>query len=329
VRGLIVAAAAVCLLAGCGAGKADEPTVVTRVSYVTGFSIRGQESYMYVAQEKGFFRDAGLDVKIVPGAGTGSNMKVLLAGKAEFAMLDLAGSLIEYAGPNQTRGFTLVAAVHQRTLSCLMALESSGIRSPRDLAGKTIGYTPGGVNYTMFPSYAKLAGLDPTSVHWRQLPPGQEPAVLAAGQVDVITQLVVGRPYVEAVAGGRTSVTLPYSDVMTDLYGNALGVTTATAREKPDLVRRFRDAMLKGLQYASDHPDEAGQIFAKRVPGYKAEVAAAETALLAPYVRADAGAPIGTIDPARVARAIALLQSAGAIAGPVTPEELVTFDLAP
>lgn len=317
---------------GCGGGRdpshrAVQP--VTQVTYLTGFALRGQESYMYVAVEKGFFREAGLSVDIKAGAGTGENLKLLLAGKVEFAVLDLTGALIEYGGPNKTRGFTAVAAIHQSTLSCIMALDDSGIRSPRDLAGRSIGYQPGGVNFTLFPVYAKLAGIEATKVRWVTVAPAQLPTLLAAGKVDAITQLVVGKPSVQNAAKGREPVTLPYSDYLTDPYGNALAVSSGTARDKPDLVRRFRDAMLRGLTYAMDHPDEAGDIFARHVKGYPAQVAAEETALLAPYVHSADGGPLGGIDASRVARGVALLQSAGVISGPIAPDEVVSFGLTP
>jgi NitT/TauT family transport system substrate-binding protein len=318
---------------GCGGGGRDPShrTVrsVTQVTYLTGFSLRGQESYMYVAVEKGFFREAGLSVDIKAGAGTGENLKLLLAGQVDFAVLDLTGALIEYGGPNKARGFTVVAAIHQGTLSCIMALEGSGIRSPRDLVGRSIGYQPGGVNYTLFPVYAKLAGIDPTTVRWVTVAPAQLPTLLAAGKLDAITQLVVGKPAVQNAAKGRKPVTLPYSDYLTDPYGNALAVSTKTAGEKSDLVRRFRDAMLRGLRYAVDHPDEAGDIFAKHVNGYPAKVAADETALLAPYVRTADGSPLGAVDASRVARGVALLQSGGVITGPIAPDEVVSFGLTP
>jgi NitT/TauT family transport system substrate-binding protein len=318
---------------GCGRGGGDSShrtiRVVTQVTYLTGFALRGQESYMYVAVEKGFFREAGLSVDIKAGAGTGENLKLLLGGKVDFAVLDLTGALIEYGGPNKTRGFTAVAAIHQSTLSCIMALDGSGISSPRDLAGRSIGYQPGGVNFTLFPVYAKLAGIDAAKVRWVTVAPAQLPTLLAAGKVDAITQLVVGKPAVQNAAKGRKPVTLPYSDYLTDPYGNALAVSTGTARERPDLVRRFRDAMLRGLTYAVDHPDEAGAIFAKHVSGYPARVAAEETALLAPYVRTVDGGPLGGIDAARVARGVALLQSGGVISGPISPDEVVSFGLTP
>jgi len=326
---LPAATLAVSLLATAGcepaAPQKQGAPPVQKVTYLTGFGLLGQDAYVFVAREKGFFRDVGLEVDIKPGAGTGENLKLLLAGKADFATIDLTGAIIAYG--TGARGFTTVAAVHQRSTSCIIALEGRGISGPRDLAGKTIGYQPGGVNYTLFPVYARLAGLDPTTVRWVSVPPPQIRTALAAGTVDAITELVVGKPGVESAAAGRTVVTLPYSDYLTDLYGNALAVPLGF---RADTVTRFRDAMMRGLAYAIDHPVEAGQIFAKFQPQYPAKVAEAETALMAAYVRPDrAGVPIGALEPQRVMRSIALLQAAGAVPAGITPDQLVSFNLSP
>jgi ABC-type nitrate/sulfonate/bicarbonate transport system substrate-binding protein len=61
--------------------------------------------------------------------------------------------------------FTVVSVIQQRNLSCLVALAGSGIKTPRDLAGKKIGYIPGGVVKVMFDAYAKSAGVD--GKNWR------------------------------------------------------------------------------------------------------------------------------------------------------------------
>ncbi len=305
--------------------KQPVPQPVAKVTYLTGFGLLGQEAYMFVARDKGYFRDVGLDVDIQPGAGTGENLKLLLAGKADVAAVDLTGALIAYGAG--TRGFTVVTAIHQRSTSCIIALSGRGIAVPRDLEGRTIGYQPGGVNYTLFPVYARLAGLDAARVKWVTVPPPQLRAALGAGSVDAITELVVGKPGVEAAAGGRTAVLLPYSDYLTDLYGNVLAIP---AGRRPDIVTRFRDAVLRGLLYAIEHPAEAGQIFAKYQPLYKPAVAEAETALMAAYVRSDrAGVPAGALEPQRVMRSIALLQAAGAVPAGITPEQVVSFDLTP
>ncbi|HET6213823.1 MAG TPA: ABC transporter substrate-binding protein, partial [Micromonosporaceae bacterium] len=144
-----------CVPAGSGSRSVD---TVEQVTYLTGFGLLGQDAYAFLARDKGYFRDVGLDVDIKPGAGTGENLKLLLAGQATFAIVDLTGALLAYGGG--ARGFTAVAAIHQRSVSCIIALRGSGIAAPRDLAGHTVGYQPGGVNYTLFPVYAKLAGID-------------------------------------------------------------------------------------------------------------------------------------------------------------------------
>src|SRR5690606_7133328 len=87
-----------------------------------------------------------------------------------------------------------------------------------------------------------------------------------------------------------------YSDTLPELYGSGLGCSRSLAEQDPDLVRAFNRAALRGLQYAVENPDEAGEIFAghqRHEGGQPAPVAANENRLLAPYVRADEGLALG------------------------------------
>jgi NitT/TauT family transport system substrate-binding protein len=334
-RPLGIAAAAIALVvaSGCSGSEADDsdsgaqPGATTKVSYVTGLNIQGREAYVYVAQEKGYFKEAGLEVDVKPGVGTEANLKLLQSGQADFAVLDITAALIDY-GKGAFKDFTIINALQQSNLACLMALEGEGITTPKDLEGKKIAYIPGGVVRVLFETYAKLAGVNASTVTWVNMPAQQIPAGLAAGSIDVATQFVVGKPQIEAVAKGKKAVVFPYSNYLTDLYGNGVGVTKKTAQEKPDLVKKFNDALLKGLAYAIDHPDEAGQIYAKYQKLQPPPVAAAEVTLLKPYVQVG-GAPIGALNRERVARNIAILQGAGTIPGAVNADDLFSFDLAP
>lgn len=336
-RRAVAAIAAVALLAtaGCGDDKDDKPTAAgpTTVTYLPGFGIIGQDAYIYVAIEKGYFADAGLEVKVQPGAGTDKNLQVLLADQATFATVDMAGAVIAYSraiekGQQDQAAFKIISSVYQRSVSSITTLEGRGISGPKDLAGKTIGYQPGGVNFTLFPAYAQLAGLDAKTIKWQQAPPPQLRPLLASGQLDAITETVIGTPGVEAAAKGKKAKVLPYSDVLTDLYGNVIVATDKTIKEKPELVRAFREAALRGLVYAIEHPDEAGQIFNKHQNAYKAEVAAAETRLMTEYVRADGSDQVGALDSARVARTLALLQSLKQVQPGIKPEDVVDFSIA-
>lgn len=334
VRGVLAVSAAATMLvtAGCsdtkspGSDAAGNQATVQKVTYLTGLGLLGREAYVFVAKDKGYFQEVGLDVEVKPGSGTVKNLQLLASGEVDFATIDIAAGLIEY-GNGKNKDFKVVSAIQQRTVSCIMALEGSGITNPSDLAGKTIGYVPGGTNYTLFPLYAKLAGFDPKTVKWVNTPSPQLQQVLAAGQVNAITQLVVGKPTVELAARGKTAVVLPYSNYLTDLYGNGLAVSTKTLGERRDLALKFNEAMLKGLQYSIDNPAEAGQIFVKYNKQANPEAAAAEMELMKPYVLG--GVKIGALDAARIARGIAFLQGSGTITPGVNPTDVVDYGLVP
>ncbi|HEU4423055.1 MAG TPA: ABC transporter substrate-binding protein [Pilimelia sp.] len=318
--------------AGCGSddGKASEGSgSKDKVTYLTGFGTFGREAYGWVAKDKGFFAEAGLDVTVKPGSGTGDNLKQIASGQAQFAPVDFTGALLQFGG-GKAKDFTAVAAIHQRTLTAIISLEGNNISSPKDLEGKTVADAPGSVVQMLFPTYAKLAGVDATKVKWVSAPPPQLPATLAAGTVQAIGQFVVGKPTIEAAAKPKKAVVLPYSDHLGDLYGNSLVTASKLAQDNPDLVKRFTTALLKGLQYAIDNPKEAAEILVKNQPTQKVEPATKELELMSAYVRSSgSGAAVGALDSQRVARCIALLQGAGAIPAGMTPEQVVNFDLVP
>ncbi|HZN77967.1 MAG TPA: ABC transporter substrate-binding protein [Micromonosporaceae bacterium] len=259
------------------------------------------------------------------------------SGQADFAVVDMTGALLEH-GRGTFTDLRVFTAIYQRSVSCIMALASRGITVPRDLEGKTVGYTAGGVNKTLFPTYARLAGVNEARIRWVNLPPPQLRPTLLSGKLDAITEIVIGKPAVETADCGPTGAgelrrcrevtMLPYSNYLGDLYGNALATTLSTAMGNPGIVKRFRDAMLKALAYAIGHPKEAGQILAKHQPTYKAEAATAEVQAAEPYVRS--GVTIGDVDETRVMQSISLLQGAQAIPDTgLRPEHVVSLELTP
>lgn len=318
-------------LVGCGKDEdknKDKPYsgAIEDVTYVTGFNVTGQDSFVFAAIEKGYYRDQGLNVKVVPGTGTRGNLTRLKEGNAQFAVIDVTGGLLEINNGTFT-DFRVFASIYQLTVSCIMALPASNIKAPTDLAGKKIGYTEGGVNKTIFPAYAKLSGLDESTVRWVSLPAPSMRSALISGQLDASTEIVIGRPAVEAAAK-QTVTMLPYSEVLRDLYGNALGASKKLIDENPALVRRFRDASMRGVEWTIENPDQAGQIMAKHNPQYKAEVAAAEVKQTVTYVRGNAPV-LGHLDEARMARCIAVIQGIGLVKPGLTADRVAAFDLAP
>ena len=327
-------ATALALVTGCsGSGKTNDSAgagakTLEKVTYLTSFGNFGRDSYAWVAKDKKFFEEAGFDVDIKPGQGTNSVIQTIVGGQAQFGPIDLTGGLLQM-GKGQAKDFVAVAAIQQRTMAAIFSVEGKGINTPKDLEGKKLADTPGSVVRNLFPTYARLAGVDASKVQFVNGEAQTLMGTLASGAVDGIGQFVVGKPTVEAVTK-KKAVMLPYSDVMTDLYGNALITSTKLAKEKPDMVKRFTAALLKGLEYSLANPQEAGEILKKNVDTANPAAAAAELQLMAEFVKpAGSHAAVGTLDSERVARSIAILQGADAIPAGMTPEQIIDFKLAP
>jgi NitT/TauT family transport system substrate-binding protein len=324
-RGLgTLAAASVAAAAGCRSGRSGAKSV-DHVTYLTSFGVSGRESYPWVAKAKGFFADAGLDVTIRAGAAGDSNHQLLGSGKAHFAAVDSSGAFVRY-GRGTDRSFHIVAAIHQATLLSIVTLDDRGITGPHDLAGRRLAAATGSAPRTLFPAYAKLANIDTAKISWVESAPAQLTPLLTAGKVDGIGLFAVGAPGVEKAAG-RKAVVLTYSTYINDLFGNVLVTPKSLARSNPDLVRRFAGAMMRGLLYAVDHPDECGAILHAAEPSQDPLLAAQELHMMRSYSVPQPGQTVGVLDPARVARTVAVLQAVDLVPSAFPPDDFVRADL--
>ncbi|NLU77045.1 ABC transporter substrate-binding protein [Micromonospora sp. HNM0581] len=326
-------ATALALVSACSSGSDDADgndvgAALEQVTYLTSFGNFGRDAYAWVAKEKGYFKDAGFDVEIKPGQGTGSVIQTVVGGQAQFGPIDLTGGLLQL-GNGEAKDFVVVAAIQQRTMAAIATVEGTGITTPKDLEGKTLADTPGSVVRNLFPTYARMAGIDYDKVKWVNGEAQTLMGTLASGTVDGIGQFVVGQPTIEAVTK-KKAVLLPYSNVMQDLYGNVLVTSKQYASEKPEQVKRFSEALLKGMEDALADPQGAAEILAKNAEAVNTAAAAAELQLMAGYVRSNnSGTALGTLDSGRVAKSIAILRGAGALKSDLTPEQIIDFNLAP
>jgi NitT/TauT family transport system substrate-binding protein len=293
-----------------------------KVSYVTAFGAVGRDAFVWVAKEKGFYKDAGIDIDIQQGTvGTG-NLQALKSGKVQFAALDLTGAIIQ-AGQNKFTDWRAVAAIHQQTLVSIMTTEP-GITQPADLKGKTVATATGSVSEQLFPAYAKLAHLDPSTVKIKGVQSTALNGLMKAGSVDALSTFLLSQTALKNLTGKPVTV-MPYSQYLSDLFGNAIITTPETIATKKDLVQRFVKASMQGMQYSVDHPDEAAQILNKAVPTALVPAAVGEINAMKPYVTPANGAPIGHIDQARLERGITILQGAGLMPAGLTPDKVADF----
>ena len=306
---------------GSGSGSGSKAT--DKVTYVTAFGAVGRDAFIWVAKQKGYFADAGIDIDIQKGAATNSNLEQLKSGKAQFTALDFTGAELQ-AGLGKFTDWRAVAAIHQQTLVSIMTTTDTKITRPTDLKGKTVATATGSVSQTLFPAYAKLAGIDPKTVTMKGVPPTALNGLMAARQVDALSAFLLSQKALETVSKKQV-VVMPYSQYLSDLFGNAIITTPETIATKHDLVQRFVGAAMKGLQYTVDNPAEAADILHTAQPTAAVPAAVGEITAMKAYVTPANGAPIGHFDQARVERGLAVLQGAGLIPAGLTPDKVVDF----
>jgi NitT/TauT family transport system substrate-binding protein len=294
-----------------------------KVTYVTAFGAVGRDAFIWVAKQKGYFADAGIDIDIQKGAAANANLEALKSGKAQFAALDFTGAELQ-AGLGKFTDWRAVAAIHQQTLVSIMTTNDTGITRPTDLKGKKVATATGSVSQLLFPAYAKLAGLDPKTVTMTGVPTTALNGLMASRHVDALSAFLLSQKALETVSKKQV-VVMPYSQYLSDLFGNAIITTPETIATKRDLVQRFVGAAMKGLQYTVDNPTEAATIMHQAQPTALIPAAVGEITAEKPYVAPANGAPIGHFDQARVERGIAVLQGAGLMPAGLTPDKVVDF----
>ena len=259
-RAVALLAAALLLsgIAGCG-GDGAEPGVPKGATVVLDFTPNAVHSGIYAAQGEGFYRDAGIDLKIQqPGESTDAP-KLLAAGRTEFAILD-----IHDLGIAREQGLDLVGVmpIVQRPLAAVIARGDDGVRRPRDLEGHTVGVTGLPSDEAVVDSEVSADGGDPAKVD--EVTIGfNAVSSLAAGKVDAAT----GFWNAEGVELQRQGV--PVRIFKVDRYGAPpypeLILTTSrqTLDGDPELVHAVVAATRRGYAFTEQQPDKAlGELLA-------------------------------------------------------------------
>ncbi len=209
---------------------------------------------LYVAIENGYFADAGLDVSLNYG-NEADLMALVGAGDQRFMIASGEQVLLSRA---QGLPLVYVAAWYKDYPVGVVSLMDAGIKTPQDLAGKTVGI-PGlyGANYIGFEALRKVAGLEEADLTLNSIGYTQVES-LTSHMADAVVIYVANEPIVLSSLGYEVNV-LRVSDYL-DLVGNGLVTNEETIKNDPELVQSVVDALLKGILDCAAEPDEAFEI---------------------------------------------------------------------
>lgn len=271
------------------------------VNFALDWIVSGRHAPWFLALEKGFYKDEGLDVKISRGYGFQDGMQRLMSGQSQFNFNDITSLVI--ARGTQAVPAKAVAIIYSKNPVAVFSLKKSGIVKPSDLKGKSIATEPGGVSRVLFPGFARVNNLDPNSVNWVSSRGAQKVPLLISGKVDAITNYIMEKPNLEKQAASQGGINdFMYADWGLPLLSNAILVTDDYAHKDPTVVRAFVKASLRGFAYSFDHPDEAVNALLKHEPLLERNIARQELEMVKQLVLTDEARKqgLGYMDPAKV-----------------------------
>jgi NitT/TauT family transport system substrate-binding protein len=245
-------------LAACGGSSGSSTS--TSADGTTGITVlRSSGSTfepLYIAQDQGFFKAAGLNVTIKTGAqDTSQNAPSVLNGEAQFAMTDSSGFLKAAAQKLPVRIVSNLQAATTKTPPSdgLLVKKGSPIKSYADLAGKTVGLAALGGTLQFICEYeAKKVGADPSKIKFVALPLTSLNDAVSQGKIDATytfaTFLDAGK------AAGLTAIGNGTND-LPGLPQALLFASQSWLAKNAATAKKFTDAMAKAFDYANAHPD--------------------------------------------------------------------------
>ncbi|WP_374372541.1 ABC transporter substrate-binding protein [Dongia sp.] len=322
--GLLLIAATAAVVIGPRQSRAEDD-----VSVQLDWVVRGNHAMFFVAQEKGYFKENGINVtSIQKGTGTPDALRLVANGNAEFGFGDLPTLAV-----SRSQGLPVVAiaAVNQHSpLAMISLVKHKPLSKPADLKGLNIGIHPAGSTYVFFKALLAANGMTEADVTKSTVSPPYENYLLLK-RVDAVPGYIDAEvPELEAKAGGKGSLSIMLgADFGYQVYGSGVFTSEKIAEENPDLAKRFMAAYLRAFADVIADPAAAAAIVAKALPEY-----AEKQSVLVEQIEADIASTfnsddtkaggLGIMTEAKWQATLDTLQQQGLLKAPVAVKDVYT-----
>ena len=326
-RSAVVVAAALAIAAPLAA--AAPAAAETKLKMVLNWKYQGPQGFLFLADDRGYFKAAGLDVTMDQGNGSGAPIPLVANGTYDVGFGDL-NALIEFAAKKPEEAPMAVYVVFNQPPFTIAVKANSPIKTPKDLEGKTLGASASDAALKLFPAFCKVTKIDCTKVNITNMQPNLREQMLMQGQVDGVFGYVNTIRFSAKlihVDPDKQLRFMNYGDHGMDLYSNAIIVSKKLIKDNPAAVRGLVAAINHGIEDMIKDPDAAVAAVAKREPLIKVAV---ERERLEATLKLEMNHPeiakigLGNVDMARLKRSIDILVEAVNLPRTPTPQEIFT-----
>src|SRR6267142_568237 len=275
-RMLIRLAAAVmsatCVLAGAAAAQERD------IKFVLDFISLGRHAPWYVALGKGYFKDEGLNVTIIPSKGTADAIRTVVTGGAELGFIDIPSLVASGSAGGSVK---IIAANYQKPPYCIFTLNpGANVTEPKQMAGLELGSSTASVLPKIWAAFMEMNKVDSKTLKVVNIDAASRVPMLAAGKVQSIDQFLMSEPAIRRAVTNAKPVCLFAGDYGLEIYANSLGVSEDFLAKNPDVVKKFVRAALKGWKDALANPEEAARLEIQYVKALDPQIVVEEIAIL-------------------------------------------------
>ena len=298
-----------------------QPASAQKVRFALDFALQGQQSPFVLAAEGGYFQRAGVDVQVDRGFGSADSVTKVASGAYDMAFADI-GAMIQFAAKQPASKVISVFQVYDVAPMVILSLAKSGLKTPKDLAGKRLASPPGASSRVMFPLLAAANGVALDQIKWIDVTPQLRETLLAQGQTDATTALVTDLAGLANLGLTASDVTvMRFADFGVALYGHCVLTTEDYAAKNPDTVRRVLVGVAEALKAAIADPKVAIAALKKRNPLADDTVernrleSVIKDAIVTDRVRRNG---LATVDPARMTATVDMVAKTFDLPAPAT-----------
>jgi NitT/TauT family transport system substrate-binding protein len=300
-----------------------------KLTVMTDWAAHGMHAGLFLAQEKGWYKEAGLDVDIQDGKGSQRTIELVGTGNIDVGFAQLS---IMTVARSQGVPVKAIAVFIRNNDNGVMFAADSDIKTLADLEGKTVAYTAGSGDGSFVPLFLKMGGADVNKVNLVNVDSSALVSMYTAGNVDATMSTVAF--LLPIVKDEKPSKGITWGDVGLVVPGYGLVATLDTIAKRNEELKKFVAVTLRAWQYIFDgHQDEGIDAIVSQRPGERLDkvILRGQLDLYMPlfFSKATEGKPLGWMAPEDWEATVKNMETAGVLQPGSNPADNYTNEFIP